>query len=241
MNTNVLRAVFTRNFISYFANPTGYVFICVFVLLSSTATFWPHEFFAANLANLDQLNWVFPLIMLIFVPAITMSVWAEERRQGTDELLLTIPAGDFDIVLGKYLAAVAIFSISLLFSLVCNMTVLKILGDPDVGLFISTYLGYWLIGLAMLAVGMTASFRTGNLTGGLVFGALFNAPLVLAAFAGSGVVNRLHRSRQTLMQKCERFGRIAPLGSNNFFQRVCWIFGHSRHHCFRGNNASPMS
>jgi len=112
MNTNVLRAVFTRNFISYFANPTGYVFICVFVLLSSTATFWPHDFFAANLANLDQLNWVFPLIMLIFVPAITMSVWSEERRQGTDELLLTIPAGDFDIVLGKYLAAVAIFSIS---------------------------------------------------------------------------------------------------------------------------------
>jgi len=183
MNTNVLRAVFTRNFISYFANPTGYVFICVFVLLSSTATFWPHDFFAANLANLDQLNWVFPLIMLIFVPAITMSVWSDERRQGTDELLLTIPARDFDIVLGKYLAAVAIFTISLLFSFGCNLIVLRFLGNPDIGLFISTYVGYWLIGLAMLAIGMTASFLTDNLTVGFVFGALFNTPLVLAAFA----------------------------------------------------------
>ena len=161
MNTNVLRAVFTRNFISYFANPTGYVFICVFVSLSSIAAFWPHEFFAANLANLDQLNWVFPLIMLIFVPAITMSVWAEERRQGTDELLLTIPAGDFEIVLGKYLAAVSIFSVSLLFSMVCNLMVLKILGDPDLGLFLGTYLGYWLVGLAMqvMAVPHMGSLR----------------------------------------------------------------------------------
>ena len=185
MNTNVLRAVFTRNFVSYFANPTGYVFICVFVLLSSLAAFWPYDFFNSNLANLDQLNFWFPFIMLAFIPAITMSIWAEERRQGTDELLLTIPASDFDIVLGKYLAAVTIFSVSLLFSLVTNACVLWWLGSPDVGLFLSTYVGYWLIGLAMLAAGMVASFLTGNLTVGYIFGAAFNAPLVFAAAADS--------------------------------------------------------
>ena len=133
MNTNVLRAVFFRNFVSYFANPTGYVFICVFVLLSAFAAFWPNEFFNANLANLDQLNRYLPYIMLVFVPAITMSIWADERRLGTDELLLTIPASDFEVVLGKYLAAVAIFTASLVYSGFCNFCVLGWLGVVLVG------------------------------------------------------------------------------------------------------------
>ncbi len=185
MNTKVLAAVFKRNFVSYFSNPTGYVFVCVFVLLSAFAAFWPNEFFNRNLVNLDQLSRVFPLIMLVFIPAITMSIWADERRQGTDELLLTIPAGDFEIVLGKYLAAVAIYSVALGFSLVCNLIVLANLGSPDVGLFLGTHVGYWLIGVAMLAVGMVASFLTANLTVSYILGAVFNVPLVFLAYADS--------------------------------------------------------
>ncbi len=185
MNTNVLRAVLVRNVVSYFTNATGYVFICVFVLLSSFAAFWPNDFFNANLANLDQLNKYFPYIMLIFIPAITMSTWAEERREGTDELLLTAPARDFDIVLGKYLAAVVIVTVALLFSLATNFLVLGYLGSPDWGQLWATYLGYWLIGLAMLAIGMVASFLTPNLTVAYILGALLNAPLVFAPLAGN--------------------------------------------------------
>ncbi|HUG69586.1 MAG TPA: Gldg family protein [Pirellulaceae bacterium] len=178
-------AVLKRNFVGYFSNPTGYVFLCLFVLLTSFAAFWPHEFFTSNLANLDQLNQVLPLIMLVFIPAITMSIWSEERRQGTDELLLTLPADDFDIVIGKYLAAAAIFTASLMFSQFSNYMVLASLsmGDLDTGLFFTTYLGYWLVGLAMLAIGMVASFLTSNMTVGFILGAAFNAPLAFAASA----------------------------------------------------------
>src|SRR5918995_4786180 len=180
MKLNVLKAIFRRDFVSYFSNPTGYVFICVFVVLSALAAFWPPDFFSNNLANLDQLSRWLPFIMLVFIPAITMGSWAEERRQGTDELLLTIPASDFDVVLGKYLAGVAIFTVSLMFSALAIFTVFKYgLGDPDVGLFISTYIGYWFIGIAMIAIGMVASFLTANLTIGFILGTIFIMPLAL--------------------------------------------------------------
>lgn len=178
-------AVLKRNFIGYFANPTGYVFLCFFVILTTCVAFLPPQFFASNLANLDQLNYWLPLIMLIYIPSITMSIWAEERRQGTDELLLTLPADDFDIVVGKYLAAAAIYTAALLFSQLSNFAVLVSLslGQLDVGMLFTTYLGYWLMGLAMLSLGMIASFLTPNLTVGFLLGVLFNVPLVAANYA----------------------------------------------------------
>ena len=205
-------AVMKRNFIGYFSNPTGYVFLCLFVLLTSFAAFWPHEFFTTNLANFDQLNKFLPYIMLIFIPAITMSIWAEERRQGTDELLLTLPAKDFDIVIGKYFAAVLVFTVSLLFSQLSNYAVLLAMtgGSLDNLLLFSTYLGYWFMGIAMISLGMVASFLTSNLTVGFIFGAVFNAPL--AFFSNSDVILSNSKWIQrlfewSLLQRFEPFGR----------------------------------
>src|SRR5262245_38508110 len=184
MNTKVILAIFRRNFAGYFSSPIGYVFICAFVLLSGFAAFWPNDFFNANLATLDQLNQRLPWIMLVFIPAITMSIWAEERREGTDELVLTLPCTDLDVVAGKYLAALAIFSVALVFSLT-NILVLERLGDPDWGLIFGNYFGYWMVGAAMLAIGMVASFLTHSSTVAFILGLAFNAPLVFAFWADS--------------------------------------------------------
>jgi ABC-2 type transport system permease protein len=221
MNPNVIFAIFRRNLLSYFSNPTGYVFICLFVVLCSLFAYWPYEFFNANLANLDQLNHYLPYIMLIFVPAITMGIWADERRQGTDELLLTIPATDLDVVLGKYLAAVGVFSVALLFSAICNFFMLHALGSPEIPHFFANYFGYWLVGLAMLATGMVASFFTSNLTVSFILGVLFNAPLVAAdwadAFTGSPDWTLMIK-HWGLAEQFRDFGRgVISLGSTVYF------------------------
>lgn len=218
-------AVLKRNFSGYFINPTGYAFLCLFVLLTSFAAFCPDEFFNSNLANLEQLNKFVPYIMLVFIPAITMSIWAEERRQGTDELLLTLPATDIDIVLGKYLAAAAIFTVSLVFSQISHFTVLAALteGDLDTKFICATYLGYWFVGLSMLSLGMVASFLTNNLTVGFILGALFNAPLAFAAEADKLLPAGLARaiSRWSLSDQFDDFGRgIVSLSSVTYFVMV---------------------
>lgn len=216
-------AIIRRNLVGYFSSPTGYVFLCVFLGATSIALFWREDFFANNLANLDQLNIWFPYIMLFFIPSITMSLWAEEKRQGTDELLLTLPAEDLDIVLGKYAAAAGTLTVSLLVSEIATFSFLSILaeGDIDTGLFFVTYLGYWLMGLAMLSLGMIASFLTTNLTVAFILGAILNSFLVFVIKANLILPTKLHPhwfSRWSLSERFDDLGRgVISLSSLSYF------------------------
>ena len=179
MRSHVVLAVFKRNFWSYFSGVIGYLFIVVFVFLGAFAAF-QEKFFANNVASLDQLNEWFPQLLLFIIPAITMGIWSEERKLGTEELLFTLPVSDLEVLIGKYLAVVAVYTVALAFSLT-NVLILCFIGAPDPGLIFTTYLGYWLAGCALLAAGMVASQLTSNATVAFVLG---SAICAIPVFAG---------------------------------------------------------
>ena len=155
-----VRAVFWRTFASYFTGVLGYLFIVAFCVAASVRAF-NEEFFAANLATLDRLSAGFPVLLLFLIPAITMTAWSDERKTGTDELLFTLPVREGDVLLGKYLAVLSVYTVALLFSLT-NLAVLWALGSPDPGPVFATYLGYWLVGAALCAAGLFCSALTGS-------------------------------------------------------------------------------
>jgi ABC-2 type transport system permease protein len=189
MRRYVVFAVFKRNVASYFSGMLGYLFIVVFVVAGAFLAF-DSEFFANNLANLDRLSERFPLLLLFIVPAITMTAWADERKLGTDELLFTLPARDVEILLGKYLAVLAVYTVALLFSLT-HAIVVAMLGNPDWGLILTTYIGYWLAGGALLSAGMFASVLTSSATVAFVLGATICAiPVFIDQIPGVSVFIR---------------------------------------------------
>ncbi len=155
------RVVFTRELGSYFATPLAAIFLGVFLALSAGMTFFLGGFFERGQADLVTFfNW-HPWLFLILMPAIGMRLWAEERRSGTIELLMTLPASPMALVLGKFLAGWAFAGVALVLTMPLWLTV-NWLGAPDNGVIAASYLGSWLMAGAFLAVAALASVLTRN-------------------------------------------------------------------------------
>lgn len=193
MGKPIIRAIWKRELRSWFGNPTGYVFISLFVFLSAFALVGPVQFFQNNLANLDTLNEWFRILLLFFVPAVTMGIWASERSHGTAELLFTLPATDLQILLGKFFAAVGVYTIALLFTFSLPLG-LSLLGRPDFGLILTNYIGYWCLGVTLISVAMVGSQLTDNLTVSFILGALLCAVVVFSEDVVAGLFPDLGRS-----------------------------------------------
>ena len=153
--------IFTRRELrTYFNSPIAYIVIVLALIISGWLFFL--DFFLAGQATLRGLLTVWmPLVFLIFVPAITMRLIAEEKKSGTIELLVTLPVTDWEIVLGKYLASLVLLAVTILMTLSYPFTV-SLLGNPDGGAIVGQYLGLLLLGATYLAIGLFASGITAN-------------------------------------------------------------------------------
>lgn len=156
--TNIT-AIFKKEFRSYFNSPIAYIFITFFLGISSWLFF--RGFFIQNQAEMRSFFGLMPWIFLFFIPAVTMKLWAEEKKIGTVEILMTLPIRDAEVVLGKFLASFALLAVTVLLSLVLTFSVIY-LGDPDGGTLIAGYIGLLLMGAAYLAIGLFASTLTEN-------------------------------------------------------------------------------
>ena len=187
---NLIRALFTRELRSYFATPVAYVFIVIYLVLMGTFTFYLGRFFERGQADLSSFFNFHPWLYLFLVPAISMRLWAEERKTGSIELLMTMPITAWQAVLGKYLAAWAFTGIALALTFPVWITV-NYLGDPDNGAILAGYVGSMLMAGGFLAIGACLSATTRNqviafvITIVVCFGFLLSGfPMVLDLFSG---------------------------------------------------------
>ena len=152
-------AVARREFRAYFESPIAYIFITAFLLLVNFLYLW--TFFVAGQADMRPFFGFMPFVFLFLVPSITMRLWAEERKMGTLEVLLTLPVQEKEVVLGKFIASFLFMLIML--ALTFNIPLLVgLLGNPDWGVIIGGYLGCLLMGASYLAIGLFASALSDN-------------------------------------------------------------------------------
>ncbi|MBT8070957.1 MAG: ABC transporter permease subunit [Xanthomonadales bacterium] len=155
--SNVMR----RELTGYFATPVAYVFLIIFLVMTGIFAFYLGNFYERGFADLNPFFRFHPWLYLFLVPAISMRLWAEERRSGTIELLLTLPLTTMQAVLGKFLAAWLFIGLALVLTLPMWLTV-NYLGSPDNGVILAAYLGSWLMAGGFLAIGSCMSALTRN-------------------------------------------------------------------------------
>ncbi len=183
-----IKTIFQREFAAYFNSPIAYIFIIVFLVLNCGLFMTP--FFLQGQADLRDFFGNLPLFLIFFIPALTMRLWAEDKRSGTFELLMTLPMRSAEVMLGKYLAAMAFYLVALAGTLPVVIMV-NALGNPDGGVIFSSYLGAILLGALYMSVGIFASgllrdqisaFILGMVACFLLF--LFGVPAVAATIDG---------------------------------------------------------
>jgi len=150
-----------RELKSYFATPVAYVFIVIFLAMTGAFTFYIGNFFDRGRADLDAFFQFHPWLYLLLIPSISMRLWAEERKTGTIELLMTLPVTTAAAVIGKFLAAWGFAAIALALTFPMWITV-NVLGNPDNGVIVASYIGSWLMAGAFLAIGSCVSAMTKN-------------------------------------------------------------------------------
>jgi ABC-2 type transport system permease protein len=152
-------AIAARELRSYFNSPIAYIYTTVFLVFMGW--FFFRGFFLAGEASMREFFILLPWVFLFLIPAITMRLWSEERKQGTLEILMTLPLSDAEVTAGKFLAGLSFLAFTLALSLPIYLTV-RLLGSPDPGPVIGGYLGALLMGGAYLAVGLFCSSLTEN-------------------------------------------------------------------------------
>ena len=158
---NAVLNLMRREFSGYFATPVAYVFIVIFLVMTGVFTFYLGNFYERGIADLDPFFRFHPWLYLFLVPAISMRLWAEERKSGTIELLLTLPLTLWQVVIAKFLAAWLFLGLALDLTVPVWLTV-NYLGAPDNGAILAAYLGSWLMAGGFLAIGACMSALTRN-------------------------------------------------------------------------------
>ena len=158
---NSIWVIFKRELAAYFSTPLAYVFIVIFLALSGALTFFVGAFFERGQADLQSFFSFHPWIYLFLIPAVAMRLWAEERKTGTVEMLMTLPVSTPTAVLGKFLAAWLFIAIAVVLTFPLWITV-NILGDPDNGVILASYIGSLIMAGAFLAIGAFVSAMTKN-------------------------------------------------------------------------------